>query len=107
MPRLIQPRLESFARLTAGGWSPVLAARHAGYEALTHRGADSRAAAGDVAAYIADLRAPGATSTARRDERFKADRPANPWSPAPDLHPILTEDEWSAEFAPHRLHKYG
>ena len=106
MTQLSTPRLEAFARLIALGWPPVLAAKGAGFGIRRPSHNAERLANPAVRARIADLKAP-------RPEAVKG----KPKAGAPDdtededdeegearcLPPIMSEEEWMAEFAPHLL----
>ena len=95
MSQLANARLEVFARLIAGGYPPVTAARLAGCGVVGAREAARRAARPEVAARIAALARPGTA----------AEPP--PAAPAPDRQTTsqtywqpMTEAEWMAEYGP-------
>jgi hypothetical protein len=94
MPLLTTARLETFARLIALGYPPVLAAKGAGYRNLRASRAATRLAQPPA---VGETKGPGAAATAK--ETKAADKaqapPARPQPP-----PMLTEEEWLAEFAP-------
>ena len=105
MPFLTTPRLDTFARLLAKGYPPMLAAFRAGYANFSRERSDIRAAFPEVIARVAGLRvhlAPKAAAPARpkaaRDtaapELESGDEGASP------MEPMMTEEEWLAAFAP-------
>jgi hypothetical protein len=94
MPLLNTARLEAFARLIALGYPPVLAAKAAGYRNLRARRASARLAQPPALAAPKEPRAPQ-PPTAKETKAADKARAARP-----PLPPMLTEEEWLAEFAP-------
>jgi hypothetical protein len=94
MPLLNTSRLEAFARLIALGYPPVLAAKGAGYRNLRASRAATRLAPPQPVA------APEAARAAPAKEIKTGDRAQTAPPARPPLPPMLTEEEWLAEFAP-------
>ncbi len=107
MTLLSTARLETFARLIALGWPPMLAANGAGYRNRRAGRTAARLAAPGVSARIAELAPPPETDEPPPAAGKKARRAApeaetvDTAPPArPPLEPMMTEEEWLAEFGP-------
>jgi hypothetical protein len=93
MPVANTARLETFARLIALGYPPVLAAKAAGYRNLRASRAATRLASRPAAGGAKGQR--GAAAAAKATRAADAAQAARP-----PLAPMLTEAEWLAAFAP-------
>ena len=111
MTLLSTARLETLARLIALGWPPVLAANGAGYRNRRAGRTAARLAAPGVSARIAELAPPpepdaagppppAAGKKARRASAPEAEIAEAAPPARPPLAPMMTEEEWLAEFGP-------
>ena len=105
MPFLITPRLDTFARLLANGYPPMLAAHRAGYANFSRERSKLRAALPEVVTRVAGLRAvqapaPKAAAPGGRKAIRDTAAPEPTNEGAPPMEPMMTEEEWLAAFAP-------
>jgi hypothetical protein len=105
MPLLNTARLETFARLIALGYPPVLAAKGAGYRRMRASRAATRLAPPPAMAAPKAPRAVAAAAPAAAKQTKAADKAqapaAQPARPPPP--PMLTEEEWVAKYNPTAL----
>ena len=110
MAYLSSRKRQAFAQFIALGWPPASAAHSAGFKTLAAAPVATMAAEPAVRARVAELTAPKVdveakpkTNAARPDE---AEGPVEHEVERPPLPPIMSEEEWMTEFAPHLLEKW-